>query len=47
MKLSSIANMISGELSVTDYSLEIAAELSKHAEGLRTLGGVAQVFEFL
>ncbi|MFC5571562.1 hypothetical protein ACFPN1_15995 [Lysobacter yangpyeongensis] len=36
MKLSSLANLISGALSAADYSAEIAAELAEHT---RHLGG--------
>ena len=42
MKLSSIANLISGSLSPSDYSSEISAELARHSLGLGS-GGSAPV----
>ena len=42
MRLSSIANLISGSLKVGDYSAEIAAELAQHASRLGT-GGSAPI----
>jgi len=43
MRLTSLANLMFGTLSVADYSTEIAAELTEHTERLGC-GGSAPVF---
>ena len=43
MKLSSIAKLQSGQMSVDEYSAEIAEELAVHSQGLELQGGVAPV----
>ena len=43
MKLSSLANLLSGQLSAKDYSAEISGELAEHCRVLEKLGGVAPV----
>ena len=46
MKLSSVANLISGTLSPTDFSAEISSEISAHTFELRKRGGIAHVRVF-
>jgi hypothetical protein len=43
MRLTSLANLISGAISAADYSAEIAAELAEHTQRLGR-GGSAPVF---
>ena len=43
MKLSSLVKLISGEISASDYSAEIRAELAEHSRGLAVTGGIAPV----
>jgi len=43
MKLTSLANLLSGKLSANDFSAEIAEELSEHTRGVQRLGGSAPV----
>ena len=43
MKLSSIANLLTGTLPASDFSAEIADELSVHIRGLQGQGGSAPV----
>ena len=43
MKLSSLVKLVSGEISASDYSAEIRAELAEHSRGLAVAGGIAPV----
>jgi hypothetical protein len=43
MRLSSLANLLSGNLSASDYTAEIARELAEHTRALQKLGGAASV----
>ena len=43
MRLTSLANLLSGTLSAADYSADISAELAEHTRGLHT-GGTARVY---
>ena len=43
MKLTSLANLLSGKLCASDYSAEIAGELAEHIRGLEKLGDIARV----
>lgn len=43
MKLSLLVKLISGEVSASDYSAEIRAELAEHSRGLAVTGGIAPV----
>ncbi len=43
MKLSSLASLLSGNLSAADFSDELAVELAEHSRRLRVVGGVASV----
>lgn len=43
MRLSSLANLLSGQLSAPQYSAEIAGELAEHTRSLQEPGGVAPV----
>lgn len=43
MKLTSLVNLLSGKLSPSDFSAEIAGELAEHTIGLQKLGGIAPV----
>jgi len=41
MRISSLANLLSGNLSASDYSAEIAGELAEHTRALQKVGGTA------
>jgi hypothetical protein len=43
MKLSSLSNLLSGTMSATDYSAEIAGELAEHVQGLSKRGSARVV----
>jgi hypothetical protein len=43
MRLSSLANLLAGELPASEFSTEIAEELLVHTRGLQKLGGSAPV----